>query len=58
MVDCKCKVLVSFKDGAYKELVVKSWSHVNWIHYELEDGTKVIMNPDNVNYLHVTSLEK
>jgi hypothetical protein len=52
------EVFVSFRDGSYKNLTIKEWAHTNWIHYTLPDDTKVIVNPDNVNYLHVTPLEK
>lgn len=47
------KTLVSFTNGAYKEVSAAAWRHSNWIHFTLADGSKLCVNPANVNYLHV-----
>lgn len=52
------KTLISFTNGSYKEVTVDEWRHSNWIHFKLPDGSKLAVNPDNVNYLHVTKQVK
>ena len=43
--------LFSFRDGSYKTVTFKSYKHNQWIMMEKEDGAKVFINPDNVNYI-------
>ncbi len=47
------KTLVSFTNGAYKTVEADGWRHSNWIHFTLKDGSKLAVNPENVNYLHI-----
>ncbi len=44
--------LVAFRDGSYKKVRPVGWRHSQWIHYTLEDGSVVMVNPINVNYIH------
>lgn len=44
--------LIAFRDGSYKKVSPVSWKHSQWIHYTLEDGSVVMVNPVNVNYIH------
>lgn len=44
--------LIAFCDGSYKKVSPVSWRHSQWIHYTLEDGSVVMVNPVNVNYIH------
>jgi hypothetical protein len=44
--------LIAFCDGSYKKVTPKEWRHSQWIHYTLEDGSVVMVNPVNVNYIH------
>ena len=47
------KTLISFTSGAYKEVSSVKWRQSNWIHFTLADGSKLAVNPANVNYLHI-----
>lgn len=44
--------LIAFRDGSYKKVAPVAWKHSQWIHYTLEDGSVVMINPANVNYIH------
>ena len=44
--------LIAFCDGSYKKVATVSWRHSQWIHFELKDGSVVMVNPANVNYIH------
>ncbi|MCJ2564310.1 MAG: hypothetical protein LN417_09525 [Candidatus Thermoplasmatota archaeon] len=44
--------LVAFCDGSYKKVYPIKWKHSQWIHYTLDDGSVVMINPINVNYIH------
>ena len=44
--------LIAFCDGSYKKVSPTAWKHSQWIHYTLEDGSVVMVNPANVNYIH------
>ena len=44
--------MVAFRDGSYKKLEPEGWKHSQWIHYTLKDGSVVMINPVNVNYIH------
>ncbi len=44
--------LIAFRDGSYKKVRPVSWKHSQWIHYTLKDGSVVMVNPANVNYIH------
>jgi len=44
--------LITFCDGSYKKVNPVAWKHSQWIHYTLEDGSVVMVNPGNVNYIH------
>jgi len=44
--------LIAFRDGSYKKVRPMEWKHSQWIHYTLEDGSVVMVNPVNVNYIH------
>lgn len=44
--------LVAFCDGSYKKVQPVKWRHSQWIHYTLGDGSVVMVNPANVNYIH------
>lgn len=44
--------LIAFCDGSYKKVKPAKWKHSQWIHFTLEDGSVVRVNPANVNYLH------
>lgn len=44
--------LIAFNDGSYKKLCPVEWKHSQWIHYILPNGTIVMVNPRNVNYIH------
>ncbi len=46
------KTLVAFRDGSYKKIKPVKWKHSQWIHFTLDDGSVVRVNPVNVNYLH------
>lgn len=46
------KHLVAFCDGSYKKVQPVGWKHSQWIHYTLSDGSVVMVNPANVNYIH------
>jgi hypothetical protein len=52
------KTLVSFTNGAYKTVDATEWRHSNWIHFTLPDGSKLAVNPANVNYLHIVDAVK
>lgn len=52
------KTLISFTNGSYKQVDVNEWRHSNWIHFNLPDGSKLCVNPANVNYLHVVQQVK
>ena len=43
--------LIAFRDGSYKEVKPTAWKHSQWIHYALSDGSTVMVNPANVNYI-------
>ena len=45
-------VLIAFTDGSYKKVRPIRWKHSQWIHFTLQDGSTVRVNPVNVNYLH------
>ncbi len=45
-------MLIAFRDGSYKKVKTTAWRHSSWIHFTLEDGSVVMVNPANVNYLH------
>ena len=47
------KTLISFTNGSYKQVDVAQWRHSVWIHFTLPDGSKLAVNPNNVNYLHI-----
>jgi hypothetical protein len=51
MADTTSETLVAFCDGSYKKLKPVSWKHSQWIHFTLEDGSVVMVNPANVNYI-------
>ena len=44
--------LVAFRDGSYKKVTPVAWKHSQWIHYTLKNGSVVMVNPFNVNYIH------
>ncbi len=44
--------LISFRDGSYKKIRPIRWKHNQWINYELRDGSSIVVNPNNVNYIH------
>lgn len=44
--------LIAFRDGSYKKVTPTQWKHSQWIHYTLKDGSVVMVNPVNVNYIH------
>jgi hypothetical protein len=44
--------LIAFCDGSYKKVKPIAWRHSQWIHYTLEDNSVVMVNPNNVNYIH------
>lgn len=44
--------LVAFRDGSYKKVSPVDWKHSQWIHYTLADGSTVMVNTVNVNYIH------
>lgn len=44
--------LIAFRDGSYKKVTPTAWKHSQWIHFTLEDGSTVMVNPQNVNYIH------
>ena len=44
--------LIAFRDGSYKKVRPTAWKHSQWIHYTLADGSVVMVNPVNVNYIH------
>ena len=44
--------LIAFVDGSYKKVRPTAWKHSQWIHYTLADGSVVMVNPVNVNYIH------
>ena len=44
--------LIAFCDGSYKKVTPTAWKHSQWIHFTLEDGSCVMVNPQNVNYIH------
>lgn len=46
------ETLIAFVDGSYKKVRPVKWRHSQWIHFTLEDGSVVRVNPANVNYLH------
>jgi hypothetical protein len=58
MAEQNSKTLISFTNGSYKEVSVTEWRHSNWVHFRLPDGSKLCVNPDNVNYLHVVQTVK
>ncbi len=45
-------MLIAFCDGSYKKVTPTAWKHSQWIHFTLEDGSVVMVNPTNVNYIH------
>jgi hypothetical protein len=46
--------LIAFRDGSYKKVTPTpdGWKHSQWIHYTLDDGSVVMCNPANINYIH------
>ncbi len=46
--------LIAFRDGSYKKVKPVAWKHSQWIHYTLADGSVVMINPANVNYIQRT----
>ena len=44
--------LIAFRDGSYKKVAPVAWKHSQWIHFDLADGSCVMVNPENVNYIH------
>jgi hypothetical protein len=44
--------LIAFRDGSYKKVSPVAWKHSQWIHFDLADGSCVMVNPANVNYIH------
>jgi len=44
--------LIAFRDGSYKKVTSTAWKHSQWVHFTLEDGSCVMVNPQNVNYIH------
>ena len=44
--------LIAFRDGSYKKVTPTAWKHSQWIHFTLADGSVVMVNPANVNYIH------
>lgn len=44
--------LIAFRDGSYKKVQPTSWKQSQWIHFTLEDGSCVMVNPARVNYIH------
>lgn len=50
------KTLISFTNGAYKQVPGDQWRHSNWIHFTLPDGSLLAVNPNNVNYLHIVDV--
>ncbi len=44
--------LIAFNDGSYKKVRSRNWKHSQWLHFTLEDGSIVRVNPANVNYMH------
>jgi hypothetical protein len=44
--------LIAFRDGSYKKVAPVTWRHSQWIHFTLDDGSVVMVNPVNVNYIH------
>lgn len=44
--------LIAFRDGSYKKVSPTAWRHSQWIHYTLDDESVVMVNPNNVNYIH------
>ena len=44
--------LIAFRDGSYKKVSSVAWKHSQWIHFDLADGSCVMVNPENVNYIH------
>ena len=44
--------LIAFRDGSYKKVRPVGWKHSQWIHYTLDDGSVVMVNTRNVNYIH------
>ncbi len=53
----KQEQLIAFRDGSYKKVSPVDWKHSQWIHYTLEDGSVVMVNPANVNYIHRRDIE-
>ena len=47
------ETLIAFCDGSYKKVKPVAWKHSQWIHFTLQDGSMVSVNPANVNYLHI-----
>lgn len=45
------KTLISFTNGGYKEVDNVRWKHSQWIHFWRADGSHVMVNPANVNYM-------
>ncbi len=43
--------LIAFRDGSYKKVTPTAWKHSQWIHFTLADGSVVMVNPANVNYI-------
>ena len=43
--------LFAFNDGSYKRVTFVEYNHNQWIKMVKEDGTKVFVNPQNVNYI-------
>ena len=44
--------LIAFRDGSYKKVTPTAWRHSQWIHFDLADGSCVMVNPASVNYIH------
>ena len=48
--------LIAFRDGSDKRVTlardIVSRIHSEWIRCALEDGSVILVNPDNVNYIH------
>ena len=43
--------LIAFRDGSYRKVLPVAWKHSQWIHFSLTDGSVVMVNPRNVNYI-------
>ena len=51
-MDDKTTQVIEALERLDKKVKPTAWKHSQWIHFTLADGSVVMVNPANVNYIH------